>query len=628
MSTLGYLTDERPNVGLKFADAAHRAAHHNRAVSGTHRVAVIPVADALDLADCLVIVEAAAVSAASTVQADRLVRDLAQRQAAGLALAVDAGAGDAIPPTIRQAAHRVGVPLLVTQGDPAAWAGIDRVLAGIWHRRAQQQLNRVTAYFEHLPGELRQADFKQVLVEGLAESLDRYVGLMSPADRNVCVESPEDAPAQQRSVAQHLAFSTDTARDPQVRQGVHVVKLPVSSMETAPYLVAAGASPFAPETLPLAEVTVKLLAMAHDAQRARELRESARGVRLGAFQMLMGGQTLLAQRALAALEPGLLQTSRIRVYVIAGPPEQREDAVSLLEAHIGGKALLVRCPARGDHVIIVDPLHGGEDAPGSVAQTLRRTMAVLPGRSMGGSRPYPLGAVAEAYGEAANALLSARYHRDRIDLFDGSSQLAPLLGDAAHVWAERVLAPLLGLPLVVREELTSTLRITMEFSHARTARILGAHRNTVSARVARCAEVLGQDGAPLHLKDARLRTVLHLVLSLVYAPVPPAQDAPGSPSLAAILQCAPAQAWARGLLQPLHDDERDLLSTLRAWVGCNLHVEEAAAQLGIGARAVRLRLRCMESLLQRDLSSGLAGAHAAILALAITSGDPVLPELG
>ncbi|MFG2717731.1 helix-turn-helix domain-containing protein [Streptomyces sp. NPDC048416] len=626
MSTLGYLA-ELPELALAFADEANRAAHHDRGVVGAQFVPCLAAQDAQDIADCLVVTEAAPLAAVSPARADRLLRALEEHGAAGLALAVHADAARDVLPAVRQTALRLRLPLLTTRADVTVWRRVDRDLARRWQRQATRHMERIAAYVDHLPDGFTRADVCARLVTGLSKSLAAYVLFLGQAAGEVHAEYPPDAPDAERRAAHDAVRGNGTTRRPQFRDGLHVVKLPVGQAANASFLVLVSAAPFELETLALALHTAKLLALAHDVLRVRRLGDSARGVRLGVFQMLMGGQTVLARRAMEGLSPGLLRAEYVRVYVIATPPEDRDHLMRTLEPAIEGEALLVRCPARGDHIVVVEPLCCRERTPGGVRHILTDTVSSLRTCALGGSRPYGMADVSDAYGEASNALVSAHHSLERVGIFDGSSCLAPLLGAAAHRWAEHVLAPLLDMPYAVREELISTMRLALDFPYTQTARILGAHRNTVAARATRVAEVLGTDGSPLDLKDVRVRAVVHLALSLIRTWNPLNDTAPDQPSLTSILRSAPARTWAQGLLHPLRAASPDLTCTVRAWVGRNLHIDDTAEAVGVSAATVRKRLRQAEALIQRDLSTGLAGAHALVLALAATTGEPWLPEL-
>ncbi|MEU9100166.1 helix-turn-helix domain-containing protein [Streptomyces sp. NPDC048361] len=531
---------------------------------------------------------------------------------------------------MRQTALRLSLPLMATRARPEVWTCVDRSLSRTWQRQAIRYRERIAEYIGHLPDGFHRPDVPEHLVAGLSKSLSAYVLFVDSSVGEVRAEYPLDAPDTQRYTAHDIVLSKETSRSPQFRNGVHVVKVSVGQAPGALFLVMISATPFGGETFALAEHTAKLLALAQGMAHVRRLTVSARGVRLGVFQMLMGGQTVLAQRAMEGLSPGLLLAEHVRVYVIGTPLRDRDELVGALEPVTDRRALLVRCSARDDHVIVVEPLrHPGPTHPHTTRADLTRILTdavtARPGCAMGGSRPYGLAEVSDAYSEAANALVSAHHTVARVGMFDGSSQPAPLLGEPAHRWAEHVPAPLLELPYVVRDELIGTMRIALDFPYTETARILGAHRNTVASRAARVAEVLGRDGTPLDLKDVRVRTVLHLALSLLRTWNPRDAGVPEQPSLSSILRSAPAGTWARGLLHPLRDAAPELSSTVRARVRCNLHIYDAAEAVGVSAATVRKRLRQAEALLQRDLSTGLSGAHALTPALATTTGEPRLP---
>ncbi|MEU9100167.1 hypothetical protein [Streptomyces sp. NPDC048361] len=87
MSTLGYL-ERLQELALAFADEGNSLAHRDRGVVGAQFVARLTAEAGPDIADCLVITGAADLAALAPARADRLLRSLEQRGAAGLALTV------------------------------------------------------------------------------------------------------------------------------------------------------------------------------------------------------------------------------------------------------------------------------------------------------------------------------------------------------------------------------------------------------------------------------------------------------------------------------------------------------------------------------------------------------------
>jgi len=94
----------------------------------------------------------------------------------------------------------------------------------------------------------------------------------------------------------------------------------------------------------------------------------------------------------------------------------------------------------------------------------------------------------------------------------------------------------------------------------------------------------------------------------------------------ALLSRTDAREVGLATLAPVlaHDQKHatELLSTLRAWLLCNGHVGEAAAQLGVHRHTVRTRIQHAEQLLSRDLGTFPARADLWAALLATNSDAP------
>ncbi|MFD0568917.1 hypothetical protein ACFQ0T_06035 [Kitasatospora gansuensis] len=117
------------------------------------------------------------------------------------------------------------------------------------------------------------------------------------------------------------------------------------------------------------------------------LRTVAAALRVAVFQLLMGGEVTLAQRTAEGLAAGLLDAEHQRVYVLEGPAAERDALALRCTEATGGRALVVRCPAYDQHLIVVAPLRGPvtEDGWDGVGLTLRDLLADRPDRYLGGS---------------------------------------------------------------------------------------------------------------------------------------------------------------------------------------------------------------------------------------------------
>ncbi|MER5866605.1 helix-turn-helix domain-containing protein [Kitasatospora sp. NPDC002040] len=362
---------------------------------------------------------------------------------------------------------------------------------------------------------------------------------------------------------------------------------------------------------------VELRAAAADRER---LRTVAAALRVAVFQLLMGGEVTLAQRTSEGLTAGLLDAEQQRVYVLEGPAAERDELALRCTEATAGQALVVRCPAYDQHLIVVAPLRGPvtEDGWDRVGLALRDFVADRPDRFLGGSGRLPLAQTAGCYGDATRALAVARLQPGRAALYAAESRLAEVLDPrAAAAWADALLRPLHALPLSGRDQLLGTLHLGLEFPATSAAKIIGISRNTVRARLDRAGDLLGLD-----LTGVRERAVLHLALRMAgrdgaaAAPVPPV-EVPAevlTEALVEVLTAPPSVEWAGTLLDRLSEDGRELRRTLLGWLRANCGVDLTATALDLHPQTVRDHLRAAERLLQRQLLSGGGGVYEVVLA--------------
>ncbi|WP_046086634.1 helix-turn-helix domain-containing protein [Streptomyces antioxidans] len=279
-----------------------------------------------------------------------------------------------------------------------------------------------------------------------------------------------------------------------------------------------------------------------------------------------------------------------------------------------------------------DP-HGsadGPERPQGQGAVLRRLVRENPLYALGISSPYPLGATAEAYGQALHALAAARHTPERMAAYLGRTPLVPLLPHSeAGSWARALLGPLGSTP---RATLDIT-RLAVTFPRSAVARLLDISRNTVSHHLGRVEATLGLD-----LGDVRTRAALDLAFCLTGGQPDGglgSETGFGSaggfgvhgvrpvPTLEELFRTAPAHAWAREFLRPLQDTRgRDLHTTLRGWIDANTDAQRTARHLGLSRNTVRAHLRAAERLLSRDLLTTGSGIHDLVHALHITGLHP------
>jgi hypothetical protein len=395
--------------------------------------------------------------------------------------------------------------------------------------------------------------------------------------------------------------------------------------EAAAVLAVARPEPFdrhTAEILNHTAVVLELLLRERElAEAGRRLRRATADLRLAILQLLMVEDTVSARRVAAGLWPGLLEEDTARVYVLEGAAAERDGLAEACVDSTEGRALVVRCPAVDEHVIVVGP-------SAEVGERLQDIVAGRPGTYLGGSPRQRLALTSTAYGQAVTALAVARFRPERSAVYAARTRPAQLMDPAGlRAWAAAVLRPLDTLPHHVRAELLATARLGLEFTAVNAAKVLGVSRNTVRARMDRIAGLLGAD-----LSRLAVRAVAHTALNTEalhgpYGPSSGAAERPARIRLAELLGTGALRSWAEGLLGRLDEDGRDLRRTLRAWTGADAHAERAAEALGVHAQTVREHVRAAEAVLERRLTAGGTDLYEVVLAHLVT-GELALPDLG
>lgn len=497
-------------------------------------------------------------------------------------------------------------------------------LAGPASRQVTGVAGLAQAELAQLLGHLRDSGREdrrlERLAAWLAEAVEGVVRLSGGQDGPVTVTAPAGAGglltgAERLAGTERLAgeVAAGRLRSAAFEDGSLNVRLTAIGRER-PYavLTVGRTAPFDGHAGALVAAAADLigpLLQAREASLDRErLREVAAALRVAVFQLLMGSEVTLAQRTAEGLTAGLLDAEHQRVYVLEGPAAERDVLARECTDATRGEALVVRCPAYDQHLIVVVPLKGQatEDGWDAIGLTLRSFVVGRPDRYLGGSGCQPLSETAGSYGDATRALAVARLQPGRTALYAAESRLGQVLDPrAAAAWAEALLRPLHALPLSGRDQLLGTLHLGLEFPATSAARILGVSRNTVRARLDRAAALLGLD-----LSEVRDRAVLHLALRA-------ATELPytaGPAQLAEVLGAGPAVDWARTLLARLDEDGRELRRTVLGWLRANTGVDRTAQVLGLHPQTVRDHLRAAERLLQRQLISGGGGVYEVTLA--------------
>ncbi|MGW2257108.1 hypothetical protein ACWCXE_04410 [Streptomyces sp. NPDC001780] len=582
-----------------------------------------------------------------------LLREMSRQRAAGLAVAVERQGARSVPAVIRSSAARLNVPLLTTTKSLGAWKELAPRLREYRYQHAEWHAEQLTALLNRLPSRLADADgdAMQRVTDWLAAALDGEV-LVSDPLRGVLAASPESAPGTLAPLlAGHLVRAELPASVPSVMPlpsatsatsatsgpagtvsrfpAPSVPPAPTSTLST-PSLPSTAESASIPDTTPhtrfqtlaamgspsmlsvasrrpfddtgvdLLRHAGKVLSLIDQIDRRHsQVAEAEHAVRLGAFQFLMVGEEIAAQRAMAALTPWLLATEKVRVYVIDCGEADREIAARRSDRAIADRAMLVRCPAF-NHLIVVDPVRDQDNDPAGVRDSMRQVVVSLPEHRMGGSRAYALSEVADAYAEAADALSVARQLPDRVALSNERADLLSALPPvAARRWAATVLRPLLALPMGQRDQLLRTLDLGLELHHASAARLVGIHRNTVTQRISRAFGLLGLDRSRV-LSQVVVSTAVKVVIA--HGHDEPSPDA--TADFVTMLAVPEVHAWAESFLEPVRSDRRDLIRTLAAWLENDTHTQRTATALGLSPVTVRSHLRACAPLIGRGPAVG------------------------
>ncbi|MFC8427339.1 helix-turn-helix domain-containing protein [Streptomyces sp. NPDC057253] len=356
-----------------------------------------------------------------------------------------------------------------------------------------------------------------------------------------------------------------------------------------------------------AQVLELLLRARETTAAGRRLKRATSDLRLAILQLLMVEDTVSARRVAAGLWPGLLDTDTAWVYVLEGDAAERDRLAEECLGVTGDRALVVRCPAMDEHVIIVTT---GDTAGDALRSLVHRN----PGTLLGGSTRQSLARTAAAYGQAVSALAVARVRPDKAAVYAERNHPERLMDPMAlRAWTARLLHPLDTLPHHTRAELLVTTRLGLEFTAVSAAKVLGVSRNTVRARMERVESLLRTD-----FTDLTVRATVHLALSTQVS----LADGQGDPSAArqararlGDLLTGPAlETWARELLGRLDSDARDLRRTLRSWIAAGGNAERAAQTLAVHAQTVREHVRSAEPVLERRLIASGSDLYEVVLA--------------
>ncbi|GIG92434.1 helix-turn-helix domain-containing protein [Plantactinospora endophytica] len=272
-----------------------------------------------------------------------------------------------------------------------------------------------------------------------------------------------------------------------------------------------------------------------DRARRRIVAADAHG-REAVLHLLMVGDVPPARRIASALRPHL--PDAIRICVIECVGRQRYEVAAEIDRSLTGRAWIIPCPVRSNHLIALVPAElpfGDDRSPGHVpmqrgsgrtdpADRLGRLITARARQCrVGMSEPVGLPDTATGYEQAFHALAVARATSGGYARFDRRHDLVPLTGTDGYAWAQRLLRPCLEYTPARRAdpgaaELLGTLSSWLAFDSA-ASRHLKIHRNTLASRLRLLNTLLGLD--LLRVGD---RSAAWLALRLRDAPRPDGPD--------------------------------------------------------------------------------------------------------
>ncbi|MFF6786317.1 helix-turn-helix domain-containing protein [Streptomyces sp. NPDC012510] len=615
------MINDRPPLRLRFLQSGHASRY------GATRVTDVVVRPLTELPPVLTgssfetgtlflaTLDTPQLSRAGVQTLDHLIRLLGSRKAAGLVLNTPGHDLGTLPEATLATANRLELPLLATSAETAAW---DHVNEDLRLRRAQfaeRQVQHLDGLLNRLPARLADPTAVRRIADWLSVALDAEV-LVSSSRRGVLAAVPDSAPAG----LAHAVISGAHEAAPDAPGGAMHTRI-VSISPGAPggeddaRLAIASHNPFDSAGTALIQHAAKLLGLCDQACREHQTKvETPRAVRHAAFQLLMRGETVLAQVVYTGAAQALLDTDTARVFVVDTGPQEREKTLSWCERALAEQAIVSACPGKPKHILILDPARDSD----RVETVLKDMIATRQGHLLGQSRLHPLAETAVGYLEALTAVGDAAGTPHRIKLGGAKAKFAPLLPRRqARAWAADLMAPLLdAFPGRGDEQklLLETLPTALSFKHTEAAGGLGVHRNTVTQRLNRAGKILSLDLRG----SANDRILVLLALDILALPAPaPAADACTQPLPAeapdfAGLMAAGAEdggprAWAEERLRPVRADQRDLVETLCVWLENDLSTKETARALGLSEATVRNHTRDAATLLGMDFSTRMVG---------------------
>ncbi|MFJ6437836.1 helix-turn-helix domain-containing protein [Streptomyces sp. NPDC091416] len=559
-------------------------------------------------------------------RAETAVEELLRRMGASgcpaLVMNLPGGVQHPFPQSIRDLGDELDIPFLLTTASQERWVHAGSRFQRFRIAEAERRAIQLDSLVRQLPSQLSDSTSMQRIADWLATALDVHV-LVSEPER-VLAASPTTAAEQLAQAVIRRSSEAQVAGGVSLTPYTQLIPLaPATGADTV--LAIVSRRPIDEGDMPLLLHAAKLLGLIDQAHRdVRAATGSSRAVKAAAVALLLDGEVDKARRVLSNLSPGFLAKDTARIFVIETSRSRRDAAVARAENVTARRALVVPDPRANNRVLIVHPDGAGAAADDSVADELTRLVAVFgPEASLGGSGLYSLALLSEALQEASAAQKFALLQNKTVALSAQNVDLVSLLPQAdAQIWAQCLLRPLME-PAGLWGQLRETLPAALEYPYTVAARRLNLHRNTVTRRVSRAAELLHLD-----LGVIANRVAVGLALELVThrkSSVSSAHDGARPPSLRSLLAAPQVLEWGNTLLGAAVRDRRDLVTTATTWLDSDTHVEPAARNLGLSEVTVRSHLRALEKYLSRDLAS-LCGIRDLQFSLYVVNGRPRVGE--
>ncbi|WP_405749172.1 helix-turn-helix domain-containing protein [Streptomyces sp. NBC_01411] len=615
---------DKPELELTFAWPRNTAPHHAKKITG---VTTLPLEALLEggppcalPAGALILVTGGMpfrIQGRNAVAMEGLLQQMALDKCTGLVVCAVQGVHQPFPQSIRDLSDQIVIPLLITHAPMAQWTDLH---ASIQKRRlvaAERRAAQFNALVQQMPAQLADPKAMQRITDWLARALDVQV-LVSEPERVLAASPPTAAEHLVQAIVRQSSEGSITENPSS--PNTQLISLAPSAGANA-FLAVARRTPFEATDLRLLQHAAKLLGLVDQGRREyRASAEASHAARTAAVELLLDGEVDKARRVMANLAPGLLEPDLVRLFVVETEPARRAVAVRYCETAAAGHALVIAAPREPSRILIIQPVRPGEPDESVAVELVRLVAAPGPVSSLGGSGVYSMSLLADALHEAGTAQRFALYQPDCVALSAQDTDLVGLLPQhEAQRWARHLLKPLMR-DDAQWEQLRETLPTALAYPYTVAARRLELHRNTVTRRVARAAELLGMD-----FNVIGYRIAVGLALELVTHREPSELSAvrlgSEAPTLKALLDAPQIQAWADTLLRPARDDRRDLLTTATAWLTFDAHLEPTARALGFSEVTVRSHLRALAVHTSRDLSS-LSGMRDLQFALHVITGEP------